>query len=281
MGVFVIKADGSRQDFDKAKVVQTCLRLGVSSQVAFAIAERIEKKVYDGISTKTILRLIFKFTRSYKPDVRHIFDLKRGLSLMTPQPEFELFIQTLLAHQDFEVEPNQILMGRCVGHEVDAIAKKDGITYFVEVKHHYSYHAKTGLDESRIARAVFEDVTEGYALGKNSLKIDYAMIITNTRYSTHAAQYGRCRNILQIGWNSPDGLGLQKMIEDKKLHPLSCLKGINSSIRARLVNSGIVLISQLLDEAPLTLRQKTGLPQATLNEIITTAQSGSNVFGHV
>src|SRR4030067_1451969 len=165
--------------------------------------------------------MIFQFMRRYKPSVGNLFDLRKGLSLMFSKPEFEVFVQVLLAHNGFEVTPNQLLDGRCVEHEVDAIARKNGVTFFVEAKHHSRYHTQTGLDESRIARAVLEDVTEGFALGNTELKIDRAMIVTNTRYSEHAIRYGMCRNILQIGWNSPPNLSLQGMIEEKNLYPPS------------------------------------------------------------
>jgi hypothetical protein len=161
----VTKENGSRQLFDKDKVIRTCLRMGVNSHIAFEVAGKVEERLYDGISTQIILRMIFRFMRKYKPEIGHLFDLRKGLSLMSPKPEFELFVQVLLMHNGFEVRPNQILTGKCVEHEVDAIARKDGVTYFVEAKHHLSYNALTGLDESRIARAVLEDVTEGFMLG--------------------------------------------------------------------------------------------------------------------
>jgi hypothetical protein len=276
--VFVTKADGSRQEFDKEKVVKTCLRMGASTQAAYEIAQKVERRLYDGISTRAILKMIFTFMRRNQPGVGQLFDLKRGLSLMSPRPEFELFVQVLLAYQGFQVEANQILKGKCVEHEVDAIARKDGITYFVEAKHHFSYHALTGLDESRIAQAVLEDVSENYASGGSGLKIDRAMIITNTRYSMHAAQYGRCRNILQVGWSSPENFGLQKMIEDKKLYPLSCLKGLKGDMRSRLVNSGIVLIKQLLEQDPSSLASRAGLQQDALREIMAKAQLAANTL---
>jgi hypothetical protein len=203
LSVFVTKENGSRQLFDKDKVIRTCLRMGANSHIAFEVAGKVEERLYDGISTQIILRMIFRFMRKYKPEVGQLFDLRKGFSLMSPKPEFELFVQVLLMHNEFEVRPNQILTGKCVEHEVDAIARKDGVTYFVEAKHHLSYHALTGLYESRIARAVLEDVTEGFMLGRCDLKIDRAMIVTNTRYSDQATQYGRCRNILQIGGAHP------------------------------------------------------------------------------
>lgn len=272
LGIFVIKANGSRQLFDKEKIVKTCLRMGASRQVAYEVAAKIESRLYEGITTARILQMIFRFLPKYKPATRHLIDLRKGLSLMRSKPEFEVFVQLLLAHNGFEVSPNQLVKGKCVEHEVDAIARKGGVTYFVEVKHHANYHTPTGLDESRIARAVLEDVVEGFSLGENGLKVDRAMIVTNTRYSEHAARYGECRGILQIGWSSPTGLDLQGMIEKKKLYPLTSLRGLRREVKEKLGNVGVVLMKQLVEEKPSILAQRTGLSQVTLGEVVERAR---------
>jgi hypothetical protein len=189
-----------------------------------------------------------------------------------------VFVQVLLAHHGYEVASNQILRGRCVEHEVDGIARKAGVVYFVEAKHHFSYHALTGLDESRIARAVLEDVVEGFQNGATTFKVDKAMIVTNTRYSEHALRYGQCRGILQIGWNYPYNHGLEAMIEEKHLHPLSCLRGVSGEDRLRLANVGIVLIRQLLAENPVVLARKTNLPKETVNQIMEKARVVASTF---
>jgi len=271
--IYVTKADGTRQLFDREKVVRTCLRMGTSRKIADDVAEKVESRLYDGISTSKILQMTFWLLRKYKPAIRHLLDLRKGLSLMDSKPEFETFVQILLAHSGFEVTPNRLVIGRCVKHEVDAIARKDGVTYFVEAKHHVNYHTLTGLDESRIARAVLEDVTEGFELGKSNLKIDRAMIVTNTRYSEHASRYGKCRNILQIGWSSPTDLCLQNMIEVKNLYPLSCLRDLKRETKTKLVNSGIVLLKQLFEEKPSTLARRTGVQKETLKQIIEKAKT--------
>jgi len=273
LGVYVTKADGTMQLFDREKVVRTCLRMGASRKTADEIAEKVERRLYDGIQTSKILQMTLRLLRKYKPAVRHLLDLRKGLSLMDSKPEFENFVQILLAHNGFEVTPNRLITGRCIEHEVDAIAKKDGLTYFVEAKHHINYHTPTGLDESRIARAILEDVTEGFELGKSSLRIDRAMIVTNTRYSEHARRYGRCRNILQIGWSSPTNLCLQNMIEEKNLYPLSCLRDLKNETKTKLVNSGIVLMKQLFEETLQTLARKTGIQKETLKQIIEKAKT--------
>jgi len=273
LGVYVTKADGTRQLFDREKVVKTCLRMGASRKIADEVSGKVENTLYDGIPTSKILQMTFRLLRKYTPAIRHLLDLRKGLSLMDSKPEFENFVQILLAHNGFEVTPNRLVTGRCVEHEVDTIARKDGVTYFVEAKHHINYHTLTGLDESRIARAVLEDITEGFELGKSNLKIDRAMIVTNTRYSEHARRYGKCRNILQIGWDIPANLSLQNMIEEKNLYPLSCLKGLKNETKTKLVNSGIVLMKQLFEEKPSTLARKTGVQKETLKQIIEKAKT--------
>jgi hypothetical protein len=257
---FVTKADGSKQPYSREKVVQTCLRMGADRQIAEHVALSVERRLYDGIPTRNVLQLIFRLMRKPKPAVGHLFDLRRGISLMVPKPEFELFIQEVLRKSGFEVKPNTVLKGLCGEHEADALAVKNGLTYFVEAKHHFNYHALTGLDESRIARAILEDVTEGYRQGVTKIKIDKAVIVTNTRYSDHATAYGNCRGIVQIGWDSPRDSALRDVIEKHSLYPLSCLRGLNLETRMRLVNAGIVLIKQVLEYDTAFFEHKLGLP---------------------
>ena len=272
LAVLVAKADGSKQLFDEEKIVRTCLRMGASREDALQIVQKVEGRLYEGIATRKILQMIYSLMRKQKPAVKHLFDLKYGISLMEPKPEFEAFIRILLVHSGFKVEPNTILRGLCGEHEADAIATRDGMTHFVEVKHHNSYHALTGLDESRIARAILEDVTEGYSHGLSSIKIDRAMIVTNTRYSEHAMKYGRCRDILQVGWSSPEFFGLREMVEKHKLYPLSCLRGISAKVRLRLVEAGVVVIKQLLEQDLRYLERKTELPRETILSIMEKAR---------
>ena len=242
--VFVTKADGTRQPFSKWKVVRTCLRMGATLAIAELIAEEIETRIYDDIETKKILQMIFKRLRKHKPVIRHQIDLRKALSLLNPAPDFERFIQLLLSEHDYEVTPNQIVRGKCVEHEVDAVARKNGKTCIVEVKHHFKYHTPTSLDVSRISRAVFEDVTEGYELGLNNLKVDYALIVCNTKLSEHAKRYADCRGIRHIGWSSPPNHDLQTMIEEKKLYPITFLRkevGGSEASRTRAYNSNFFI----------------------------------------
>lgn len=268
LDVYVTKADGSTQLYNREKIVQTSLRLGADRTLAEQIARQIEPKLYDGIPTRRILQLLFSYMRKPKPAVKHLFDLRRGISYMEPKPEFEMFVRALLTYSGYAVQSNRVLRGLCGEHEVDAIAVKDGLTYFVEAKHHETYHAFTGLDESRIARAILEDVTEGYIRGTTDIKIDGAIIVTNTKYSYHAANYGACRGIIQVGWSTPAGFSVRDTVIEHCLYPLSCIRGLSRETRMRLVAVGIVLVRQLLDQDRHYLERQLGLSPQTVSSLL-------------
>jgi hypothetical protein len=160
-----------------------------------------------------------------------------------------------------------------VEHEVDAVATRDGKTCIVEVKHHNRYHTRTNLDVSRISRAVFEDVTEGYELGLNRLKVDYAMIVCNTKMTEHARRYAECRGISHIGWSSPANSDLQTMIEEKQAYPITFIKGLNAANRRMLTSNGIVMLKQLTESNPRELRRRTGISRDKLESLLAGAEA--------
>lgn len=270
--VFVTKFDGTKQPYSRAKIVKTCMRMGVSRQVAESIAAEIETKLFDGIETKKILQMIFKKLKRHKPVVKHQIDLRRALGLLRSAPDFELFVQLLLSEHGYDVTANRIVRGMCVEHEVDGIVRRDGETAILEVKHHSNHHTPTNLDVSRISRAVFEDLTEGYDHGFNDLKIDYAMIVCNTKLTDHAKRYADCRRIKHVGWSSPKDHDLQTMIEEKKFYPVTYLRGLTVDSRNRLTSRGIVALKQLVEEKPQTLWAQTRIARDKLELIVSKAQ---------
>ncbi|MBT8171318.1 restriction endonuclease, partial [Candidatus Bathyarchaeota archaeon] len=109
MKFFVTKADGTKQLFNRKKVIRTCIRMGASQADAESISYQIEKRIYNGITTKKILQMIFRYLEKHKPIIKKQIDLRRALSLINPAPEFEQFIQLLLAEHGYQVTQNQII----------------------------------------------------------------------------------------------------------------------------------------------------------------------------
>jgi Holliday junction resolvase-like predicted endonuclease len=270
--IYVTKADGSKQPFDKSKVIRTCLRMHATEQQAREVANKIEKKIYDGIPTNKLLKMIFTFLKEYRPEVAHRIDLREAISLLRPKPDFEVFVLLLLKEFGYSVTGSQLIKGRCVEHEIDAIALKDSQVTYVEVKHHFMHHTYTGLSVFLEAQAVFEDLMEGYSSGKNRINFNKALVVCNTKFSEHALQYAGCKGIDFIGWSAPADLGLEQMIEEKKLYPITLLKNLEKNIEEKLGDAGVVLLKQLVEYNIDELWRKTRVPKDKLENLVKKAK---------
>jgi len=245
--IFVTKADGRKQPFDKSKIIRTCLRMHATEQQAREVANKIETKIYDAIPTKKVLQLIFTFLKEYKPEVAHRIDLREAISLLRPKPDFEIFVMLLLKEFGYAITGAQLMKGKCVEHEIDAVALKDEEVIYVEVKHHFMHHTYTGLSVFLESQSVLEDLMEGYKKGSNRINFNRALVVCNTKFSDHALQYASCRGIDYLGWNAPVDNGLEQMIEEKKFYPITLLRSLDKGIEEKLGNSGIVLLKQLVE----------------------------------
>lgn len=64
----VVKADGSLEEFDKEKIVKSCVAAGAPENVAKEIAEEVAAKVEDGTSTAEIRRMVLVRLKEKCPD---------------------------------------------------------------------------------------------------------------------------------------------------------------------------------------------------------------------
>ncbi|MEM5815183.1 MAG: ATP cone domain-containing protein [Candidatus Aenigmatarchaeota archaeon] len=247
--IYVTKANGTKESFDKNKIINTCLKLKLNYQQAQEVVKKIEKKVYDGISTKKILKMIFRYAKLYRPSIGYQVDLKESISLLRPKPDFEKFIGIVFSVLGYKTETNLILKGACVEHEIDVVAKKNEETIIVEVKHHVNPHKYTGLDVFLEVNSTLEDLKEGFKIGNHPYNFSKALVICNTKISEHAKKYSLCKKIEAIAWKYPENFGLEKIIEENKIYPITFLKEISSFELQKLGDCGIVTIKQLLDDA--------------------------------
>lgn len=274
--IYVTKFDGRKQAFERWKVMRTCMRMGASEQVASEIVDRIEKKLYNGIRTKKILQMVFRYMREYRPEIAHQIDLRDAISIMRSKPDFEKFIGLLLKEQGYRIKTNQFVEGECIIHEIDAIATrgkgKNKEVMYVEVKHHSRSHTYTGVEVALETYARFLDMQAGYTIGKNKIGFTRAMILCNTKMSDHAERYAQHKGILCIGWNSPREHGLERLIEEHKLYPITFLKGMGKETHFRLADHGIILLRQLVRANVKKLSKRSGVAESKLKGLVTRAE---------
>lgn len=270
--IYVTKFDGRREPFLKEKIIRTCLRMHASYEQAKIIADEIEKRAYDGIQTKKILEMIFKYLKNFKPEVKYQIDLREAIALLKPKPDFERFVQLILSEHGYEVKPNLIVPGNCVEYEIDGILKKGNEIIMLEVKHHLNHHVYTGLDVVLEVNSSLEDLKEGFRLGKNNINFSKALIVCNTKFSDHAIRYAKCKKIELIGWKYPEEKGLEMLIEEKKLYPITFLKDLDEKTREKFSFAGILLLKQLLELSLEELHVRTGISKSRLKKLVENAK---------
>ena len=85
------------------------------------------------------------------------------------------------------------------------------------------------------------------------------MLVCNTKVSVDAITYGKCVNQDILSWRYPDGKGLEKIVEDKGLYPITIL-GLNRKELQKLSESDIMLAKDLLDLDSYQLSKQVQIP---------------------
>ncbi|HKZ35344.1 MAG TPA: ATP cone domain-containing protein [Patescibacteria group bacterium] len=221
MPIQVVKADGQKQEFSEAKVRHSLKRAGANPATIEKVVTDITGKIYEGITTREIYRLVFARLRELEADVSGRYGLKQWLMGLGPTGHpFEQLVGKLFAAMGYRVQTQVMVKGACIAHEVDVVAEKAGEHILVECKYHNQpggrCHSKTAL----YVQARFEDIMD-YHLKHPELGTTFHQIwlVTNTKLTSSAIEYGRCKGMGLLAWRYPEKDGLEQLIEKFKLYP--------------------------------------------------------------
>jgi hypothetical protein len=268
--IYVVKEDGEKELFSDEKVANALRRAGLSPPEVKEALSSLRPKLYNGITTKKIYALTYNMLEEMKPEVSHVYNLKRALMEIGPEGyDFEDFMSKLLALQGYSTEVRQIINGRCVSHETDVIAIKGRKAYMVECKFHNQPGAKCRIQTVLYVYARYLDLVEGAKLGR-CREFTKPWLITNTKFSEDVIAYAECMDIPLLGWRYPFRDSLEAMIDRTKCYPVSVLRMSNEMLR-RLLSKKIITVSDI-PESPDKLAEMTGIPLPRAREIVEHAQ---------
>lgn len=247
--IYIVKADGVRELFDRNKLEHSLRKIGTTKETADMIVAEVEANLKEGNTTKEIYRLAFSMLRKRERPVAVRYSLKRAIAELGPSGfPFEKYISQIFRYQGYETLTGQILLGTCVPHEVDVVAWKDKELILMEAKFHSDFSTRSDLKVALYVKARFEDLQNGtYKFGGQERKMTKGILITNTKFSSMAIQYGECAKLNMIGWNYPQGNNLHQMIEKNGLVPLTALTSLTQYDKKAFLANDIVLAKQLKD----------------------------------
>lgn len=237
------KSDGTKVPFDRAKIVETCIRTGLDTRTAKEIADRTESTLPDGATTHQIYDFVKDEMEKLNPKSAALFGLRDAIADLDSE-SFERYAKSVLEAHGWKCTWNQIVPGRSVEHQVDVIAQKGDETWVIECKRHFNPHRWCGLDVMLQVQARLEDLRDGSFDQKNKYKWAGAWIFTNTKFSEHAKAYATAKAERMTGWRSGE-FGLERLVEEKKIWPVTMLK-LDLMTKAKLLSSHIITVNDVI-----------------------------------
>ncbi len=260
--ILVMKGDGSLEPLDMQKVRLALRKSGAGHALSDEVIDEITPKLYQKISTREIYALAFDHLNKIRPGAAARFSLKAALFKLGPEGyPFETFVGSLLKGRGYTTQLRQIIRGKCVGHEVDVLARRPAMdnlpkyNSIVECKFHNAPGIRCHIQSALYSWARFLDIRDG---GSND--INSVWLVTNTKFTSDVIQYADCVGLKLLGWSFPSSESIQVRIDEKKLYPITVLPSLDRRAFAALHNSGIIMVDELL-HADKELLQKTGVPE--------------------
>ncbi|MEK7200612.1 MAG: restriction endonuclease [Patescibacteria group bacterium] len=273
---YIIKATGEREEFNAQKLRDSLTRAGASTEAVDNIVDQIERELKDNASTKDIYNHAFELLKKEESPATARYSLRRAVMEMGPTGfPFEQFVAEIFRAKGFETTTDFIAKGECAEHEIDIVAWNEQKLIFVEAKFHNELGIKSDLKIALYIKARWDDLANtAFDFGNHQHKLDEGWLITNTKFSESAIKYAKCQNMKLVGWNYPEHGNLQDLIEEAHLHPITCLNSSTPSDEKLLMQAGIVLCKQALDNPDILVQ--AGLSKDKIDKMIAEIKLISN-----
>jgi hypothetical protein len=265
--IYITKSDGTKELFEEDKLAESLLHSGGSSALVKKIVDHIESEMVEGMTTNDIYRHAFDLLRKESIPAASRYSLRRALTELGPNGfPFEKFVAEIFKTQGYTTMTDQVVHGHCVPHEVDVVAWNPEKLIMVEAKFHNEFGLKSDIKTVLYVKARFDDLkTETFDYGgKKDRKLTEGWLVTNTKFTEQAVQYGQCVGLKMIGWNYPAKGNLNDLIVEARLHPFTALATLSLTQKHALLGMGIILCKEITPQ----LLHATGMDDDKIKNVL-------------
>ncbi|MEJ2113111.1 MAG: ATP cone domain-containing protein [Flavobacteriaceae bacterium] len=246
----VIKSSGEKVKFSIEKLRLSLNSTGADEQLVEQIINKVRNELYQGISTKEIYNRAFSLLKKNKSFLASKYKLKKAIYEFGPTGyPFERFVSAILKYSGYETFVGEIIQGKCVKHEIDVIAHKNNHTTIIECKFHSEQGLKCNVKIPLYIDARYQDVKNNWANDpKNETTLTNGWVVTNTRFTNDALQYGKCCGLYLLSWDYPEKDGLKDRIDRLGLYPITVSTLLSRREKQFLLSRDIVLCRELIGD---------------------------------
>ena len=247
--LWVTKNSGEHAEFSERKLRLSLEKSGAGEEDIQHIISEIKSNLYQGIKTKEIYENAFALLRNKADSYAAKYKLKKALMELGPSGfPFEKYIAEVLKHDGYSTSVGEVLQGKCIKHEVDVVAKKGNEYVVVECKFHSDFSRFCDVKVTLYLHSRFLDLKERWENDPaNSEKSHHGWIVTNTRFSTDASQYGTCAGLYLLSWDFPRKGSLKERIDRSGVHPITCMTTLTDKEKKLLLKKMVVLCKDIRD----------------------------------
>ena len=254
--ISIKKNSGDLEPFSIKKLKESLRNCGVKNDEIESIVQSIEPQVYDGISSGEIHKKVFPLLKKYNRIYASKYSLKRAIFDLGPTGyPFERMVGALLNHRGYRTDVGVLLEGECVTHEIDVLAEKDGNVYAIECKFHSRPQFSSNVKTPLYINSRFLDIQKQWNSNpKNKTHLKQGWLVTNTRFTKDALNYGKCIGLTLLSWDYPKNNGMKANIDTYALYPITTLTTLTRKEKELLIAKDIILVKEL-DKTPDILKQ--------------------------
>jgi hypothetical protein len=277
MELDIIKSSGLITKFSENKLKNSLLKSGADTSTIQHILETVKDELYPGISTREIYNRAFSMLKKKKPVYASKYKLKKAIYELGPTGyPFENFIGALLLYSGYKINLRKIVQGKCVDHEVDIVAIKNGKKVFAECKFHSDEGRYCDVKIPLYVSSRYQDILKNLKGDSHKQEMpNECWVVTNTRFTKDALAFGKCANLHLLSWDYPHTNSLKELIDRLSLYPITVSTLLTNREKQFLLSREVVLIRQLLNDT--FYLDHLGVSEIRKNKIVKEIKSLINI----
>ncbi|MDC6351942.1 ATP cone domain-containing protein [Zeaxanthinibacter sp. PT1] len=242
----IVKSSGDKNPFSLEKLQRSLEKSGAGPGIVNEILHKMKREIYPGMTTAEIHKKVHQLLKEEKSAYASKYKLKKALYELGPTGfPFERFIAQILKYSGYTTHINKIIEGRCVSHEVDIVAGKEGSNVMVECKFHGDRKKYCNVKVPLYIDARYRDISSVWNKAAMKHPLKEGWVVTNTRFTADAITYGKCTGLYLLSWDYPAARALKDRIDELGLYPITVSDLLSNREKQFLLSREIVLLRQL------------------------------------
>lgn len=244
----VKKHSGELTDFNPNSLRYSLSRSGANTEEVDRVFKEIERKLYNGISTRELYELAFEHLKLVRNTFAARYSLKKALRDLGPEGYyFEKWVARIFQEDGYQSVTGQTIQGYAVTHEIDVVAVKDNKMLAIECKFRNDIDAKISVTTPMYFMSRVKDITDlTYTFFNKNLKVSEGWLVTNAYFTTDSIKFGEYHKMNLLSWDFPKDNSLKIKVDNNGEYPITCLTSLTDMEKGKLLKAQCILVKDIV-----------------------------------